>query len=160
MPKRECSYRRILCARTADVRAREGLGHWGGAEHDKGPEPRSETPALFPLPQKRCGYYSGVGPGQSEGPEPNGRRAPTLDERSRCDEHGRVVAVSCAQRTGGAHGLTTDAPAQRRRGALRRPRCSSGVRNNATRDSIKAGARWPWRPRPYERSRCAEHGVS
>jgi hypothetical protein len=35
--------------------------------HDKGPEPRSETPALFPLPQKRCGYYSGVGPGQGKG---------------------------------------------------------------------------------------------
>src|SRR5215218_3803822 len=42
-----------------------------GAEHDKGPEPRSETPALFPLPQKRCGYYSDGGPGYSEGPEPS-----------------------------------------------------------------------------------------
>jgi len=25
---------------------------------------------------------------------------------------------------------------------------------------IKAGARKPWKLRPYERSRCAEHGVS
>src|SRR5215203_5773441 len=38
MPKRECSYRRILCARTADVRAREGLGHRGGAMQDLGYE--------------------------------------------------------------------------------------------------------------------------
>ena len=33
-----------------------------------------------------------------------------------------VVAVSCARRTGGAHGLTTGAPAQRSKNAERRPR--------------------------------------
>src|SRR5215216_6590891 len=47
-----------------------GLGHRDGAERDKGPERPSRTPALFPLPQKRCGYYSGIAPRQSEESEP------------------------------------------------------------------------------------------
>jgi hypothetical protein len=33
-----------------------------------------------------------------------------------------VVSVSCARPTGGSHGRTTDAPAQRFKGAKRRPR--------------------------------------
>jgi len=41
------------------------------AEHEKGPEPPSEIPALFPLLQKRCVYYSGIGLRQSEGSEPS-----------------------------------------------------------------------------------------
>jgi hypothetical protein len=53
------------------VYIRQPLRCRGGAEHGKGPEPRCETPALFPLPQKRYVYYSGVGPGHSEGPEPS-----------------------------------------------------------------------------------------
>src|SRR5215218_5663928 len=98
-----------------------------GAEHDKGPEPRSETPALFPLPQKRCGYYSDGGPGHSEGPESRNVAnvgAPTHD-RSRCDEHGE----SCHSALGGVlapPGVVMVAPPEVPRnaegGAKRRPR--------------------------------------
>src|SRR5215213_8709696 len=74
----------------ADVRTREGLGHRDGAEHDKGPERLSKTPALFPLPQKRCGYYSVIEPGQSEesGPPTVGVVGAPTYERSRCAKHG------------------------------------------------------------------------
>jgi hypothetical protein len=52
-----------------------------------------------------------------------------------------------ARPTGDSHALITRGPAQRRGDAKRRPRCSSGVKNNATRDSIRAGT--PRRiPRP------------
>src|SRR5215216_3020392 len=48
MPKRECSYRWILCARTAEVRAREALGHRGGAMQDLGYElPRILIPRTW-----------------------------------------------------------------------------------------------------------------
>src|SRR5215218_2766841 len=85
-----------------------------GAEHDKGLEPRSETPALFPLPQKRCVYYSGIAPRQSEGPEVG---APT-HERSRCAEHGE----SCHSALGGvpaAPGVIMIAPPEVPRNAER-----------------------------------------
>ena len=54
----------------ANLYIRNILRHQDGAKHDKGPERPSKTPALFPLPQKRCIYYSGIGPGQSEDSEP------------------------------------------------------------------------------------------
>src|SRR5215211_9950 len=77
----------------ADVRTREGLGHRDGAEHDKGPERLSKTPALFPLPQKRCGYYSGVGPEHSEGPEPS--RLESSDPMREADEPSPGVVPGC-----------------------------------------------------------------
>jgi hypothetical protein len=45
------------------------------------------SPSPFPLPQKRCIYYSGIASAQSEGPAPNRLEAPTHD-RSRRAEHG------------------------------------------------------------------------
>jgi len=59
-------------------------------EHDKGPQRPSKTPALFPLPQKRCGYYSVIEPGQSEesGPPTVGVVGAPTYERSRCAKHG------------------------------------------------------------------------
>jgi hypothetical protein len=35
-PDEGCSYRRVVCARTAGVRVREGLGHRDGAERRAG----------------------------------------------------------------------------------------------------------------------------
>src|SRR5215213_11057652 len=53
MPKRECSYRRVLCARTAGARVREGLGNRGGAKR----KPRREGST-----QRGQGQYRGRGP--------------------------------------------------------------------------------------------------
>jgi hypothetical protein len=50
-----------------------------------------------------------------------------------------VVAVSCARPTGGSHGSTTDDPAQRFKGAKRRPRQVQWG-NSAAKGIIKAGA--------------------
>src|SRR5215203_5796253 len=51
--------------------------------------------------------------------------------------------LRCARPTGGSHGRTTDAPAQGRGGAMRRPRQKrrmGQIKNSAAKDSIKAGA--------------------
>jgi hypothetical protein len=51
-----------------------------------------------------------------------------------------VVAVSCARPTGGSHGRTTDDPAQRFKGAKRRPRQVQWGKS-AAKGIIEAGAR-------------------
>src|SRR5215208_769760 len=75
------------------VYIRNTLRHRDGAEHDKGPETRSGPPALFPLPQKRYVYYSGVGPEQSEGPEPS--RLESSDPMREADEPSPGVVPGC-----------------------------------------------------------------
>jgi hypothetical protein len=56
------------------------LSAWGiGAGQSEGLEPPSETPALYPsFPEELRLFYSGIGPRQSEGPEPIRLKAPTL----------------------------------------------------------------------------------
>ena len=50
------------------------------------------------------------------------------------------MARVCARPTGGNHGLTTDDPAQRFKGAMRRPRATGHRGSSAAKESIKAGA--------------------
>ena len=50
-----------------------------------------------------------------------------------------VVSVSCARPTGGSHGLTTDAPAQRIKGA--KLKAAPDRSKGAARGIIKAGAK-------------------
>src|SRR5215218_5938984 len=75
------------------VYIRQPQRHRDGVEHDKGPERPSKTPALFPLPQKRYVYYSGVGPEQSEGPEPS--RLESSDPMREADEPSPGVVPGC-----------------------------------------------------------------
>jgi hypothetical protein len=60
----------------------------------------------------------------------------------------RGMFVRCARPTGGSHGLTTDAPAQRSKGT--KLRAAPDRSKGAAKGSIKAGAR---KPRPYAASR-------
>src|SRR5215218_8159008 len=48
--------------------------------------------------------------------------------------------TKCARPTGGSDGLTTDDPAQRFKGIMRRPRQQRDERSSAAKGSIKAGA--------------------
>src|SRR5215212_10671961 len=79
-------------------RAEEGLGHRGGAK-------------------RRIGAPYGGGCGSSDPMREAG--APSTGKSLAC------VTKCCARPTGGSHGRTTDAPAQRGEGAKHRPRCFS-----------------------------------
>jgi hypothetical protein len=60
-------------------------------------------------------------------------------DRSRCAEHvGEIVTRfrSCARPTGGGYGLTIDDPAQRFKGAKRRPRCRRISQYNAANNAL------------------------
>src|SRR5215218_9221101 len=94
MPKRECSYRWILCARTADVRAREGLGHRGGAMQDLGYElPR----ILIPRTSVNKGKRGGLKPRCSS--PPKGRVLLSAGNQRRSDLRPRTrAAVSRAHK--------------------------------------------------------------
>ena len=102
-----------------------GRGEQRGQQHPhyKGRDTPKDTPALVILVAACL-----IGTGQNEGSKPGSWKLRPCD-RSRCDEHGRVVTVrhvACARPTGDSHGRTTRAPAQRRGGAKRRPRCVCG----------------------------------
>src|SRR5215213_6742855 len=94
MPKRECSYRRVLCARTAGARVREGLGNRDGAKRRVG-APRGDCGSSDPMIEAG---------------------APSTGKSLAC------VTKCCARPTGGSHGRTTEGPAQRGEGAKHWPR--------------------------------------
>src|SRR5687767_1276042 len=96
------------------------LGPWQSTR--KGWSLPAKLQPFTPLSQRRCVYYSGIGPGHSEESEPH--RAPLwelrpLIEAGAPSTGGAVVSRVCAPHRG-SHGRTTDDPAQRRGGAKRR----------------------------------------
>jgi hypothetical protein len=83
----------------------------------------------------------GIGPGQSEGPEPcqPGGLRPIIEAGEPSTGPFRDRDIGCACPTGDSYGRTTDDPAQHLKGAKIRPR---KVRwgTSAAKGSIKAGA--------------------
>src|SRR5215212_11295237 len=66
--------------------------------------------------------------GTAEGPEPSSHGSSDPMREAGAPSTGKSLACvtkCCARPTGGSHGRTTDAPAQRGEGAKHRPRCFS-----------------------------------